>query len=200
MTHFFYTIALNRVVSPESQDLVYVLRSKFKLAFSYFNVLIPEKKCNSLSRNAMIQMVKLPLIQIEICLIVELTGIAFLIGISENLMLFFYKKIPKYNSQHTCLHLKFPVLSLSCVPICYPLKLIENLIIERFVLPAHTSIKKKSYTSIYKLIPRQGKSKKKVHFRHVAAQLIQGFGLCSTASLTTNHWIRWNSGLFQYVI
>lgn len=83
-------------------------------------------------------MVKLPLIQMEISLIVELKGIACLLGISENLMLFLYKKIPKYNSQHTCLHLKFPVLYLSCIPICYPLKLIENLIIERFFLPAHT--------------------------------------------------------------
>lgn len=114
----------------------------------------------------------------------ELKGIACLLGISENLMLFLYKKIPKYNSQHTCLHLKFPVLYLSCIPICYPLKLIENLIVERFFLPAHTLHQKKSYTSMYKLTPNQGKSKEKVHFGYIASQLIWGFGPWSTASLT----------------
>lgn len=49
----------------------------------------------------MFQMIKLPLIWIEICLIVDLMGIVRLLGIFENPMLFIYKEVLKDNATRT---------------------------------------------------------------------------------------------------
>lgn len=166
------------------QDLVYVLRSKFKSAFSYFNGQISgkkKKKWSSCSRVAMIQMVALPLIQIETFLVVDLMKITS----SRKPSAFLYKEFLKDNTQHVQLQLKVPVLYHICIPISYPLKLTENLINERLILPAYTHTLRNTYlTRLHKLIPKQQMSKKKVHFRFFIAQLIQSFGLCSAASLT----------------
>lgn len=63
----------------------------------------------------MFQMIKLPLIWIEICLIVDLMGIVRLLGIFENPMLFIYKEVLKDNAARMWLHLKLSVLYLICI-------------------------------------------------------------------------------------
>lgn len=71
----------------------------------------------------MFQMIKLPLFWIEICLIVDLMGIARLLGIFENPVL--YKEVLKDDAQCKWLHLKLSALHLIyiCISNSYPLKL-----------------------------------------------------------------------------
>lgn len=158
----------------------------------------------------MFQIVKLPLIQIEICLIVELKGLACLLGISENLMLFFIlkkKKNPKYNSQHPSTFKISNLVSQLYMNLLSSQNNWKSYYSEAYSSCTDTHQKKILHFSI-QIDPKVGKVKElQVNFRYIATPSLTslllntglgGIVVCSSISSECLYIIYFWKGILQF--